>query len=168
MPTPPPMPTPWAVAEPTPIPPPPPLAPPAPPVSVPEPAPMLEPTPWPQPTPWPKPTPPPEPQGSGFAWDKHDFRVGNNKGGDVEVQINMAPSHRGGGGKNGTGHATTADLYREYYATHHQNKTKKHQSTFKALAELFKSRSAQNRNRHRMNYTDMLSEFNAGLINMKP
>lgn len=40
--------------------------------------------------------------GSGLAWDKHDFDVTNNKGGDVKVEVNLAApmSTQGGGGSD--------------------------------------------------------------------
>jgi len=44
--------------------------------------------------------PPPAGGGSGLAWDKHDFDVSNNKGGDVEVEVNMAAPMNGGDDDN--------------------------------------------------------------------
>jgi hypothetical protein len=45
----------------------------------------------------------------GLAWDKHDFEVTNNKGGDVKVDINLAIPMSEGMGSSGSGGADDGD-----------------------------------------------------------
>lgn len=74
-----------------------------------------------------------------LAWDKHDFSVANNKGGDVTVAVNLAaPMNRGN-------------------HTHHKRKL------LKSIMDLVVEQRA-----HRVNITQMMDQFVTGLKEYKP
>lgn len=81
-----------------------------------------------------------EHQPTSFAWDKHDFRVANNKGGDVQVAVNLAAPITNSGNRT----------------SHHRAKM------WKSLSDVL-----QQQRKSRANVTDMMHQFMNGLKESK-